>query len=84
MKNEKSDVELWADYIRDMPVTCVHCRAKHKKEDIQHIEVYPGRNEPVCNKYCAAEFAKREVTTHKTFVEILEKRVLELSKECEK
>ena len=83
-KEEDSEYHKLTEMIRNMPVTCAYCGAKHNKDNIQYIEVYPGRNEPVCNINCAIDFAKREFTRHIEISKTLQISIQKLVKERDK
>lgn len=62
-----------------MPTECSGCGKVIPKDDVQHISVYPGRREPVCNIDCAIEIAKRDVHNYNTTIKALETRIEKLT-----
>jgi len=76
---EDNEFQKMAKLIKNLPIACKFCGAKHDIEEIQYIRVYLGRREPVCDKKCAIGYADREITLHLKQVDILKKRVKELT-----
>ena len=60
-KEKKSDQELFADYIKNMPTECAACHKAHKPDEktIQYIRLLGDKREPVCNVECAINLAQR-------------------------